>query len=550
MKWKLLSVILFSFLSLWIIPHVAFAAPITTPTQASPINTYLQDPKAQEELHVGTQAVMIEILSSITCQLAGVDPIKPSGKCLGIDQKNGMLGYVESNGGAIGLMSTAIAGTFQIPVSTHTYVSDLASHFGVAKHSYAAQVDIGGDGSGSTSTFGGDTGTGFSGLFPFLRIWQAFRNIVYIFFVILMLLVGLGIMFRIKVDARTVMSIQNSLPKLVIGLVLITFSYAIVGILIDFMWVACYLIYEIMATAGIPNFDPSQFNPNLLQQQTPFASMNGFGGIGHIAGSVSSSIGGVITSLFDGKIGNIIGGIIGATLGGLLGKAIPGANLTGGLVGGLVGGILGAVAGSKLLGLFATIITFVIVAVAILASLFRLWFSLIKSYVYILLALILGPFWIALGVLPGGKVGFGSWFRDVLANLAVFPATIFMLMLGSAIVDSVGRTQRTGQFVPPLIGNPGEASQIGGIIGMGFLLLTPQVVTIVRDALKAPANKYSAAIGQSFAGAAGIPFGSVRSGAGIYAGRGEAVGKAGKDKTIEYKPRGIMGGIRQRFLGH
>ena len=41
-------------------------------------------------------------------------------------------------------------------------------------------------------------------------------------------------------------------------------------------------------------------------------------------------------------------------------------------------------------------------------------------------------------------------------------------------------------FVPPLIGNPGDPSLIGSLIGLGIILMTPNVVNMLKTALKAP----------------------------------------------------------------
>jgi len=51
-----------------------------------------------------TQSVFIEITSAASCLLSGVDPIRPDKPCLGFDPGTRKIGYVENNGGALGLM--------------------------------------------------------------------------------------------------------------------------------------------------------------------------------------------------------------------------------------------------------------------------------------------------------------------------------------------------------------------------------------------------------------------------------------------------------------
>ena len=48
-------------------------------------------------------------------------------------------------------------------------------------------------------------------------------------------------MLRIKIDPRTVMTIQNQIPRVIICIILITFSYAFAGAMIDVMWAVTYM---------------------------------------------------------------------------------------------------------------------------------------------------------------------------------------------------------------------------------------------------------------------------------------------------------------------
>ncbi|MDO8655767.1 MAG: hypothetical protein Q7K45_00885, partial [Nanoarchaeota archaeon] len=113
------------------------------------------------------------------------------------------------------------------------------------------------------------------------------------------------------------------------------------------------------------------------------------------------------------------------------------------------------------------------------------WFTLLGAYIYILIDIVLAPFWIMGGMIPGSPVNISGWLRDILSNLLAFPATIGMFLLGKAFMDAFG-TKAEGQFVPPLIGNPGDTSAIGAFIGLGIILLTPNVVNMLKSILKAP----------------------------------------------------------------
>jgi hypothetical protein len=116
-------------------------------------------------------------------------------------------------GGMIGQTTKLAANTFYQPVSGIQYIAQLKDNF-LGKPTYAAQ------------------GIGFAGLAPLIPIWQVFRNMVYVLFSIVLVGIGLSIMLRIKISPQAVITIQSAIPKLITSLILVTFSYAIAGLLI------------------------------------------------------------------------------------------------------------------------------------------------------------------------------------------------------------------------------------------------------------------------------------------------------------------------------
>jgi hypothetical protein len=462
-----------------------------------PLNT---DANVPQNFHTYSQNVFIEILTNISCLLTGYDPLNPDGQCLGIDTTTHKIGYVEGGGGAIGVVGNMISMTFNIPVSSTAYVRDMAENFGITKTGYAAAI-VGGDAGGGTQE-NASLGYGYTGLKPVLAIWKVFRNLIYLFLVLLFIMIGLGIMFRINIDARSVMTIQNQLPKIVIGIILVTFSYAIAGFIVDMMYVFMYLIYYVFTQQAL-SIDVSGLNPSYLQGTSPLGAIGGIGGASDIAFGAAQPLGHILASLFDNTFGKIIatiiGGIIGGGAGAMTGNPIVGA------IGGVVGLAVGAFAGSKLLGVVGGLIAYIVITVAVIWSMLRLWFLLLRSYLFFLVDVIIAPFWIGVGLIPkAGTAGFGSWIRDIIANLAVFPATLFILLLGKVLVTQFSSNANSHSFVPPLIGNPGDVGNFGAIIGLGIILLLPGVVTMVRDTLKAPGFKYTQVIGQSLGAGTGF----------------------------------------------
>lgn len=443
-------------------------------------------------MHNYTQNVLIEFSSAVICQLTGIDAINPNQPCLGINPITKKIGYV-NNGGALGLLSTLITSTLDVPVHTSDYVSYLARNFGIVKSSYAANYN---------------NGTGFAGLQPILTIFITFRNISYILFVFIFLIVGVAIMLRMRIDPRTVMTIQNQIPKIIIGLILITFSYSIAGFLIDTMWVGTYFVVNTLAPA-----DQHDYITSHMQEATPgFVNdfYNSEGGPVGIAVRASGGVSSVVQSIFqstdsqsspigtqlqqiqgtNGSSGpDLCGGVIGFVLNVTTFGASGAACVIGSAVkdldlGHLMAGVLGII-----LGFVAGVIAFLIFAIAFIVQVFRLWFALLKSFITILLDVILAPFWIIAGLVPGAgqSVGFTAWLRDIVANLAVFPAVIFIFLVSKIIL-----TQYTLQanlptaFNPPLIGNApsSDPQAFGAIIAFGFILASPSIVDMVKKAIK------------------------------------------------------------------
>lgn len=471
-----------------------FAHPFAKPVSAQQDSVFQKSSssvlsnKETENLNVLAQGVFMGLLTAATCQVAGTDPSRADGRCIVKDPKTGELTYADQNAGLIGLATTLIASTYTIPISSTQYFADLQNNFGITKRALAQSVAPNNNYTqGANNANNKDSGYGYAGLAPFLPLWKAFRNMTYVIFIIVFVAIGFGIMLRVKIDPRTQMTIQNQIPKIIVGLLLITFSYAIAGVLIDLMWYSMYFIYNLIARSNLPSVDTSTYNPVTLQGRNPLTVI-GASGIGAISKDSAGSIGSIFRDLFMEPASAIFGGGAG-------GGPLSGIPIVGAVISGVVKSVVNAFV--FLISGIVTIAAFLIIAIAIVISLFRLWFQLIRAYVFLILDIILGPFWIAAAIMPGSPLGFGKWIRSLAANLAAFPATMVMFLLGGAIMDSVGKIQIKGQFVPPFIGNPGSPNAIASLLGLGVILLTPQVVTMTRDVFKAPQNKYAPGVGQA-----------------------------------------------------
>ncbi|MFH1186629.1 MAG: hypothetical protein V1697_00485 [Candidatus Levyibacteriota bacterium] len=461
---KFFVVCLFLVLFLFSTQKQAFAQNYNYQPRSS-YTTPVTNPDVPKNLHTYSQSVIIELMSSVSCLVVGVDPVSVNRKCLGIDTNTGKIGYVEKNGGLIGVSANLIAMTYKIPIHTSDYVDYMASNFGVTKSAYAQ-----------------DTGVGFEGIRPLLSLWVVFRDIVYLLFVIVFVLIGIAIMLRVKIDPRTVMSIQNQIPRIIVALVLVTLSFAIAGFLIDLMWIFTFLIINLFSDANIsPKLNAAEVGSKIMGN--PFVFINdllGWGGFGllKIPASIGVTVFEILANLlkFDFDLG---GGVIAWILNAV---TSPIRNII---------GVLGGIAG------------FLVIAIALAIALFRLWFTLIQAFVMIILDIIIAPFWIMSGVIPGRSIGFGSWFKDILANLSAFPAVVFLFILTERLMNAYESTTTSAPFVPPLLGGTIAQDSIKGIIAFGMIMASPKIVSMIKAALKAPKYDTSSVIGGATA-AAGV----------------------------------------------
>lgn len=481
---------LFAFFLIFLFSKYSYAQ---NTTQTTPPNQYLApntNSDVPNNLHTWTQNVMIEVISALSCQVTGIDPTTSNQKCLGTNSKTGKIGYIEKgSGGILGFATNSIVTLYTPPLHSGDYLRYLAGSFGITKPALAQSTP-------------GFEGFGVSRLSPLTKLWVVFRNFVYLMYVLVFIVIGLAIMFRVKIDPRTVMSIQNQIPKIIVSLILVTFSFAIAGFLIDLMYAVSYLLISIVFKAD-SSLTNSAIAYNLMGATNPIDAINtvtnrgtDFAGLANISWGSAGAIGGHLGVLFDNPPGKIITGtiisIFSLMLGATVGQSIP---FVGSLIGSVVAGAIGGIFFAKdIAGGVLTAIVFLIVTVAIIAALFRLWFQLLIAYVSILIDIIFAPVWIIAGLVPGSKISFGSWLRDLLANLSAFPVVLVMFALARIFMDAFTDSSGKGlenTFVPPLIGNPAEPTQLGALIALGIILTTPSVVKLMKSVFKTPGVSFS-----------------------------------------------------------
>ncbi len=390
------------------------------------------------------------------CIQAGAGDLTKLGDCLTTNvpppsKRSEKTGAIDA-GPILGFAGAADALLGSRPASGVKYVADTLSRFQIIPSAYAQQ------------------GFGFNTLTPIQDLWKISRNATYFLAIVLTIALAFMIMFRVKLSPQTVISIQSALPKLFGMLILVTFSYAIAGFLIDLAYVIIGLLSLLISNSGISGYDPIQLFKTMSGLTDPLFSI--------FLGLLLVPI--IITAI--GAAGAIPAIPVTATLSFLL----P------------VGGIL--------------ILIIVIVAVIFII---RIFWLLLLTLIRILLLTVGAPIIILLGVVPGTG-GFGGWVRSLLANVAVYPMVIILVMMshfffwkmfaiplgiGKGVLDSFdtynfsdgGGLVFSGNVTVP--GLTGSVGIIGFLLSFGVLAIIPQAGNLMRSLVQ----------GQAFSPTFGLP---------------------------------------------
>lgn len=310
--------------------------------------------------------------------------------------------------GALGNISNGIAMMYEKPpASGEVYVADLLYNLkiGPVQPAYA-QVG----------------GLGFSALEPVLFAWKQFRNMAYLFFIVITLVIGFMIMMRQKIGSQAAVTAQQAVPQIVIALITVTFSYAIAGFLIDMMYVLMFLFVGLFVNE-VPELD----------------------------GILAKNLVDIAGSLFAGSVG-----IAQTAIQRFIGEELKG--VTGGDAIAWISGVT-----------FALIIAF-----AYLFAMIQLFFELLKTYISIVVSIVLSPLLLMLGALPGKSDVFSDWIKGLIANLAAFPVFLLLVVIHKLLTHT---EHINGGFLPPfLIGRSGDAGPITSMIGLAIMLISKDLI--------------------------------------------------------------------------
>ncbi len=353
-------------------------------------------------------------------------------------------------------------------------------------------------------------GLGFVSIQPLAQVWSALRDVAYILLVLVLVTFGFMIMFRVKINPQTVISMENSIPRIVIALLMITFSFAIAGFLIDLMYVVITLIVSVLGQAGGLDVHGLQAryiaagpgeifnsltvrNPWNIFWDLPNHLINAVSLIGVLFRILGSLIGVVIVVPWLVRFG-LIQSLLGLTKVDVPATVEPfgigfGATLkmfsqfqdTAGLV-------IAMIVAAPLTAFFILPLAVgVLLMIGIIFIFFRIFFLLFSAYIKVILLIILAPLYLLLNVFPGRSV-FSGWLRSIAVELLTFPATIAIFMLSQVIINTAAghggfNAHNPNVFfrLPFMYGI--DPTGFAFIISMWFLFVTPNLVNGIRKSL-------------------------------------------------------------------
>ncbi len=342
----------------------------------------------------------------------------------------------------------------QPPASSVYYIADLSKNLGINL---------------VPTTYAAPKGVGFTAFYPILGVWRAFTNIAYGLLAIVFVVIGFLIMFRSRIGAQTEVTIQAALPRLVITMVLIAFSYPIAGLLIDLMYV---IIYAFVGFLAANNLLDKTKTLSLIFSSNPFSVLLGKG---------------FSSSAFDISQG------AGQTVSGLMGtdflKIIDGLSYIGGAI------------------LWVLLLLFLIV-VAI-----RIFITLVKAYAQVLFYVALAPVYIITNAFPGSNA-FSSWFKNLAAKLLTFPIVIFHIIFAAILIHAAPWGANNAQvgfgvsgnnlqgWSPPLFNfgiQSGSIKALLAIVSLGILWMAPSAAETAENLIKGQlAIDFGAALGGAY----------------------------------------------------
>jgi hypothetical protein len=362
------------------------------------------------------------------------------------------------------------------------------------------------------------TKSGYNYLKDYLHldsVWKMFRNIAYVFFIIIMIIAGFMIMFRKKLPGQVVVSLGNTLPQVILGIILVTFSFSIVGIVMD----AGKFSMNVVSNVFVSAYEDA----GVQWPEERIVSVESLGPLANQAMQAAKREGLIMRvvkkiPIFGERIvdlANSLGKTIVNTafetfavvfINMQLDTAIqedanidaaPGVDVVLDPAVEVVELVFDTtVLKTTQILLIPFLVRNIILLLVTLYASFKLFITMIATYLKLFMNVVFGPIQIAFGSLPGNFSMTTKWFKSVVANVLVFVGIHLIINLFSFLSMSIDTTKfnffgNKGVFWPNWI------ISFEGVILIGGYLFASSMPKIINGMLQVEQSKEMAAAGQA-----------------------------------------------------
>lgn len=334
--------------------------------------------------------------------------------------------------------------------------------------------------------------TGRSILNIIANVHSAVLNFVFIIYAFVFIIIAFAIMLRQKLSGSAYVSVINSIPRIIISLILVIFSYPIAAAVIDLGYLSMNVLYDSTVNSITWNFKTSDTDAtgtnmklkdftgtikgvkkdDFVKELAPTSpSMNvfqvfGHADVGNIAASGSSielapmNLGSGTMAGFASALGKMFQGLLGASFNAVSGDASSGVNVA-----------------------LSPIIVLVISVAALFAA-FKLFFALLKEFLNILFYPLAAPIMFALYAMPGNDKMISNWFKTYIGSIAVFVAIYGLFLMIVMLANGVVLTG-SNSWNPFLVGflNTPTIGALSSLIAYGLFIISPQIPEMVKKAV-------------------------------------------------------------------
>ncbi len=282
-------------------------------------------------------------------------------------------------------------------------------------------------------------------------LWIATRNVAYLIGVVLLVVAGFMTIFRTKISAQASVNIQMVIPRLVLSLILVTFSFAIVGFVIDMIYVVIVAVLGFISFAqGVTGFTMiNDLNAAVTDMTGPFSFVGRFL-LWYIVVAIILLIVTIVLTIAAAWV------------------TIGAASVVAPLLGIIMGFFMWSVY------LWARIIG-----------------QLIVAYLSLILLTIAGPIMIIMDILPTSTGGFKKWIMCIIGNASVFVSYAVLSIFISLLFDNVtlagfenvpgGPHIRSGFDLPIFQNGYPRNFFLQYLIYVGFMSMVPNIVSSIKN---------------------------------------------------------------------